>query len=293
MQDPVTPEQTFVDITPTEIISRHVAAWPGLRAEFIDATARAPFEHRFKDDRHHLLIAATRAEREHGETELEGLPTSTLRRFSGRMTFVPAGHEFYGWQDPRVLAQVSYFRIDPRGPLFAPELRLDEIEFQPRLFFADPALWRIADRLKQAALAGGASAQGEALAGLLGQELSRFNGVAPAQQGPARGGLSGWQKRKLTDYIEAHLAEDVSLSAMASLVNLSPFHFSRVFKQSFGVPPHRYHVGRRMARAKALLAEQSVTEVALAVGFAETSSFSAAFRKNMGQAPSEYRRAIR
>jgi AraC family transcriptional regulator len=79
---------------------------------------------------------------------------------------------------------------------------------------------------------------------------------------------------------------------MAELVDLSPFHFARAFKQAFGVPPHRYHIGRRIERAKALLAEQdnSVTEIARAVGFAETSSFSAAFRKTTGSAPSDYRR---
>jgi AraC-like DNA-binding protein len=112
------------------------------------------------------------------------------------------------------------------------------------------------------------------------------------RRAPVQGGLSSWQQKKLADFIEANLAEDVSLAQMAGLVGLSPYHFARAFKQSFGVPPHRYHVRRRMARAKALLAERSVTEVALAVGFAETSSFSTAFRKTTGLAPSEYRRGL-
>jgi len=66
---------------------------------------------------------------------------------------------------------------------------------------------------------------------------------------------------------------------MARLVDLSPYHFARAFKQSFGVPPHRYHIERRIARAKELLSGNSVTEVAMAVGFAETSSFSTVFRR--------------
>jgi AraC family transcriptional regulator len=108
----------------------------------------------------------------------------------------------------------------------------------------------------------------------------------------ARGGLSGWQQKKVADFIEAHLTEEVRLSTLARLVDLSPFHFARAFKQSFGVPPLRYHSLRRIERAKALLEQQgqSVTEVALALGFAETSSFSAAFRKTTGTRPSDYRR---
>ena len=107
----------------------------------------------------------------------------------------------------------------------------------------------------------------------------------------ARGGLSGWQQRRVADFIEAHLAETVRLPMLAALVRLSPYHFARAFKQSFGVPPHRYHLCRRIARAKALLREPdgSVTTVALKVGFAETSSFSAAFRKLTGLTPSRFR----
>lgn len=108
----------------------------------------------------------------------------------------------------------------------------------------------------------------------------------------ARGGLGGRQQRRLADYIEEHLAEELRLADLAALADLSPYHFARAFRQSFGVPPHRYHIGRRIERAKALLeaGNRSVTEVALAVGFAETSSFSAAFRKVTGIPPSRYRR---
>jgi AraC family transcriptional regulator len=135
---------------------------------------------------------------------------------------------------------------------------------------------------------------GEALSVLLGHELIRLNNGAAPPNAVNRGGLSGWQQRQVADFIEAHLANDVRLAEMAELVDLSPFHFARAFKQSFGAPPHRYHVGRRIERAKTLLAQpdRTITEVALAVGFAETSSFSAAFRKVTGSAPSDYRRGL-
>lgn len=280
---------------PSSAVEHHVASWTGLRTHVVTATQRQPYAFHFKPEQH-VLIAAEQSEREDGETTIDGLLNSNLRSMSGKLTFVPAGHSLSGWQRPRMLTRVTKFFIDPNGPLLDPELRFNEIKFRPRLFFIDPVLWRIANRLKEEALKGEARLQqyGEALVVLLGHELIRLNNSATAAAQSARGGLSGWQQRKIADYIEAHLSENVSLAALAALIDLSPFHFARAFKQSFGVPPHRYHVNRRIEHAKALLARpgSSVTEVALAVGFAETSSFSAAFRKTTGSAPSDYRRGL-
>jgi AraC family transcriptional regulator len=71
---------------------------------------------------------------------------------------------------------------------------------------------------------------------------------------------------------------------MAQLVRLSPFYFCRAFKQSFGVPPHRYHNQRRVEHAKMLLAKPapSVTDIGMTVGFSETSSFTRHFARPPG-----------
>ncbi len=293
MSDPTSDDDCAVRFTPPDMIKYHEASWTGLRAHIVTATQRAPFAFRFKS-KQHLLIAAELVEREDGETNVDGLPRSNLRSITGKFTFVPAGHEFTGWQQPRVLTRVTSFYIDPTGPLLDPELRFSEIKFTPRLFFTDPALWGIACRLKKEALKdeGRLAHYGEALTVLLQHELIRLDNGGVAAETIARGGLSGWQQKKVTDYIEEHLSESVPLATLAALVGFSPFHFARAFKRSFGVPPHRYHVNRRMERAKELLAvpDSSVTAVALAVGFAETSSFSAAFRKNTGHPPSDFRR---
>jgi AraC family transcriptional regulator len=114
----------------------------------------------------------------------------------------------------------------------------------------------------------------------------------PTEATPSRGGLSGWQRKTVSDYIESNLAQALRLADMARLARLSPFHFARAFKQSFGMPPHRYHVTRRIARAKDLLAESgnSVTDIARELGFAQTSSFSSTFRRVAGASPSDFRR---
>ena len=295
MLDTCMQEQQQVDIAPHHLVERRVSEWQGLKAGVVEVRQRVPFDYRFRSNCH-LLIAAEHSERDEGETLVEGLPKSTLNTISGKLTFVPAGHDFYGWQHPRVLMRATFLYIDPHAPLLDEALGFAAVDFQPRLFFFDADIWRIAAKLKGETLNGGHRMPhyGEALSVLLGHELMRLNDGAPPARTTTRGGLSGWQQKRVAEFIEEHLADEVRLNALAELVDLSPYHFARAFKQSFGVPPHRYHVSRRIERAKELLAapSSSVTDVALAVGFAETSSFSAAFRKTTGYAPSEYRRGL-
>jgi AraC family transcriptional regulator len=129
---------------------------------------------------------------------------------------------------------------------------------------------------------------------LLVHELVRFNAGRPCVEPQVRGGLAAWQQRVVVAYIEDHLAEPISLAALAQLVRLSPYYFCRAFKQSFGTPPHRYHTSRRIERAKTLLAKPapSVTDIGFTVGFSQTSSFTSAFRKATGLTPTAYHRSL-
>ncbi|WP_426440129.1 helix-turn-helix domain-containing protein [Bradyrhizobium genosp. P] len=285
----------MVDYAPSEIVRRRSAAWSGLRVETVEITRHKPFEYRFRAPCH-LLIAAELAERDGGETFVEGLPRSTLRNFTRKLTFVPAGHDFYGSQKPRALARAIYFYIDVRGPLADPALRFGEIQFKPRMFFYDHDLWQTALKLKSQVECPGTMLRqyADALGVLLTHEIVRINGDAALYEPVTRGGLACWQRKRVAAYIEEHVADDIPLGTLAELARLSPWHFSRSFKQSFGVPPHKYHASRRIERAKQLLAnrELSVTAIAFEVGFSETSTFSAAFHKLTGQTPSRYRRNI-
>jgi AraC family transcriptional regulator len=287
------PSPPLIAFSPAHIVRRKVAQWRGLRAEALQMTDRAPFEYAFRAPAH-LLIAAERGERYEGETEIDGVLCSRLHEFSRKLSFIPAGSRFHGWQRPRVLTQVSFFYIDPEGPLLSPDLHFSRIEFKPRLYFFDKDLWATAAKLKNEVESPTDPLYAEALSVVLLHEIIRLNQDATSTGEVARGGLAAWQQKRVARFIEEHLAEPIVLATLADLVRLSPFHFARAFKQSFGIPPHRYHTTRRIDRGKTLLAgtSASVTEIALQVGFSETSSFTAAFRKLTGSSPTEYRRGL-
>jgi AraC family transcriptional regulator len=281
-----------INFRPASLAKRQTATWRGLSGELVRTIRREPFESDYCGPSH-LLIAYERAKRHKGESIVDGLPRSTLHDLTHKLVFVPAGCGFRDRQEPRVLMRAIYLHLDPHSALMR-QAAEGQAEPAPRLFFESPALWQTALKLKTLIEAGPSASRlyADALTMVLSHEL--LDGGARAAEPPMGGGLAGWQRRAVTHYLEENLAEQISLAKLAALAQLSPYHFSRAFKQSFGVPPHRYHTVRRIDRAKTLLGKPtlSVTDIALEIGFSDTSSFSAAFRKFAGRTPSAYRRCL-
>ena len=284
-----------VDIAPREIAARRARCGDGMAAEIVQTIRQERMDIRFRAPVH-LLVVVEEGVRVAGESSVEGLPRSTLRDLRRKLTFVPAGHDYHEWHQPSLPSRVIYFYFDPAKILSDLELGESDVLLAPRLFFEDTALWQTA--LKLSRLLDAPDAYSglcfEALGVILAHELVRPEARPLRAEPRARGGLAGWQRRTVIEFIEENLAENVSLAKLAQLIQLSPYHFCRAFKQSFGVPPHRYHTHRRIERAKALLANasDSVTAIGMAVGFSETSSFTAAFRRTSGMTPTDYRRSL-
>ena len=261
-----------VEISPSDIVQRFSATWPGMAVEIVRATRRDRIESRFCAPVH-LLALYEHDVRDDGATFIEGLPKSSLRNISQKLVFVPAGHEFHDWQEPHMLPRVIYFYFDPAELGLSPELGFANILFAPRLFFEDRVLWDTA--LKLATLIETSPSDyrhyAQALGAVLAHELVRINTGKPSVKPLVRGGLAPWQQRTVGAYIEDHLAELISLARLAQLVRLSVYHFSRAFRRTFGMPAHRYHISRRIERAKILLAEPapSVTDIGFALGLAK------------------------
>ncbi|NWD68433.1 helix-turn-helix transcriptional regulator [Pseudomonas gingeri] len=109
-----------------------------------------------------------------------------------------------------------------------------------------------------------------------------------------KGGLAAYQRRLLVEYIDSQLGQPLSLGELAGLCALSEYHFARMFRTSFGLPPHQYVLARRLTRARELLraTHQPLGEIALACGFASASHFNNRFRQVLGATPGDYRQAF-
>lgn len=131
-----------------------------------------------------------------------------------------------------------------------------------------------------------ALAQDTHLLGVLTALVTRYGGVRtapPPEDGP----------RRAVDVVRAYLhdnyAADVSLTDLARLVGLSPYHLTRLFRRHVGMPPHAYQVHVRIDRAKRLLLRGlPVTTVAHEAGFFDLSHLTRHFKRHVGVPPGRY-----
>lgn len=159
----------------------------------------------------------------------------------------------------------------------------------------DPVLQRLGQLARQELRDGGAGGQlyAESLGTALAVHLLRHYGALGRLPERRNGGLTPVQLRRVTDYVEAHLAQELGLAELAAVAGLSPHHFGTAFKAATGASPHRFVVERRVQRARTLLAGQSsIAGIAHTVGFASQSHLTSHFRRTMGVTPARFRRLL-
>jgi AraC family transcriptional regulator len=124
------------------------------------------------------------------------------------------------------------------------------------------------------------------LEGRARQELTTFPGLRASTRAEAYRRLH-WAR----DYIDASFAEPLTIARLARVACMSPFHFQRLFKESFGETPMQRVQRRRIEEAARLLvqSDRDVTRICLAVGFESLGTFSWLFRRRMGVSPRRYR----
>lgn len=166
------------------------------------------------------------------------------------------------------------------------------VEIEHRVIFPDTTILHVAQLVKLEVINGGLAGKvyTESLRNLLMIHLLRNYNLALVK--PQLGSLlDTFKLNQVKDFIEEHLAEDLTIADMAAVVHISQFHFARAFKTATGESPHRYLTQRRIERAKILLSvtRLAVSEVANRVGFSNQSHFTAQFRKFTGVTPKQYR----
>ena len=172
-------------------------------------------------------------------------------------------------------------------------LQTDRVEVVLHLHPGDPLLHHIALVLQAEIKPEGVSGQlyAETLTNALAVHLLRRYGTCRPPAGACPSKLSKPKLRRTTEYIEAHLAQELSVTELAAVAQTSPAYFARLFRQATGQTPHQYVIMCRIECAKRLLLETegSIIDISHQVGFTDQSYFTAVFRKHVTITPKAYR----
>ncbi len=215
-----------------------------------------------------------------------------------KLCLMPSEHE-YDWKVNDPIQFIHFYFADKDLTELGERVwdkSTDQIFLDDRTFLEDPYLANIfthmvsslnwQDRADQIALH---SSTQMLMIHLLKNYCSR---ALPALK--VTGGLTGYQIRRVKEYIEAHLGSNLTLSALAEQAGLSEYHFSRMFKQSTGVTPHQFVTSKRIDFSQQLLQRRETTlaDIAWQAGFSSQSHFSTRFRQVTKMTPIQYRKLL-
>lgn len=213
----------------------------------------------------------------------------------GSLTVIPAG-EPHSARDPMDRAETATFRMMYAGlgtfeevvrELAGPRKRAPGPPAFQEPVFRDEELARSFVRLHEASEAGAPRLEQETrVLAVLSGFVQRHATTSNHQTSYGREHLA---VRRAREYLEDNSGSNVSLGELSSVVNLSPFHLSRVFAETVGMPPHAYLVAVRVYRAKDLLLRGwPVARAAREAGFSDQSHFSNHFKRFIGVSPGSY-----
>ena len=189
--------------------------------------------------------------------------------------------------DTQFVANIAFEAIDP-----------DSIELVPTFIKSDPLIYHLGLALKSELEADyfGSRPYAESLATALAAQIVKKYSTRKVKLNRYDDGLSRYSLRQALDYINDNLQRsNLKIAEVAAVVNISPYYFSRLFRQSTGLSPHEYLTQRRLKVAKQLLkkTELSIVEISAEVGFNSQSYFITLFKKQVGTTPLKYRKEFK
>ncbi len=283
---------------PSRVLTSAGREWPGIEvARFtgFDEISIPPLP------KHHVVIYLNRH-----RLDLTQRLDGQLRRehvHHGEVAIIPAGPpwewSFKGTTESDLLPlclEDAFLREVAQSV----EIDPDGVEIVPLLGVRDPQIERIGFSLKaevEADCLVGGKLYAESLANALAIHLIRDHsslGRKTTRKIPGEehnGGLSKRSLKSAIDYIGDNLQKDLTLPEIAGAAHMSPYHFSRLFKESTRLTPHQYVIERRVQRAKELLSSStlSTAEIALSCGFANQSHLNRHVKRLFGVNPKTLR----
>jgi AraC family transcriptional regulator len=185
--------------------------------------------------------------------------------------------------EPAFIAHIAHESVNP-----------DRVELALELKKADPLICQIGHALKADLEMDGVGSRfyADSMATALAAHLLRHYSTRNHHFREHEDGLSRSKLGQTIEYINTHLSENLSLTAIAAKLGMSQFYFCRLFKHSTGLTPHQYLIQQRVERAKQLLKQPELTiaQIAIECGFANQSHLAKQFRQQTGLTPKQFRK---
>ncbi len=271
--------------------------WHTLHAG-VEETRRPPTEE------HQLVLYCSAEER--GEYRYNHGAWQRYRKRGGEWFIAPAYENHLEWriqQPSETDLPAEICRIHLKPEVFEQAVQeLSGIAHKPvrlvhRMNIRDPFMSTLARELRQELLSRSAIgiAYGSTAASMLAVHLLRNHASADMPIKPDRGLLRSSARRRVLEYLDAHLAQRITLDDLADAACMSRFHFSRVFRNTFGQSPGQYLIATRLNKARHLLrcTDETVERVAELSGFPSARAMARAMRRQCGASPCQYRRTHR
>lgn len=289
-------EDPYGEVLPrSPVISSYHNKWEGLRFDVHQQPSHETPEHFIQQ---HLISISLNPQLVKAERFFNG-HFQEENIINGDVAIIPANiNHISRWQSDTEFITVSI------EPAFLKRVAIDtgdwqEFEIKPRFAAPDPLIHHIGLALKSELESNGDGNRVyiESLTNTLCVHLLKNYCVASNTNlyYSKDRGLSHWKLKQAIAYINDNLDQDLTLAEIAAVVDMSMYHFSRLFKQSTGFAPHQYVMNCRIERAKKLLIQtnQSIEKICEQIGFQSQSHFTNVFRKIMGITPRAYREQVK
>ncbi|PDT25805.1 AraC family transcriptional regulator [Rhizobium sp. L9] len=274
----------------TAIAHEH-ESWRSVRADVVRRSGVGRQETNLTAENHAILLNMLGAARA-GEDYVDGRRVAFTQRSAGSLSFIPADHNWSGWDDGDPAASYLFITIGKKFILDqfenVPGADLDQL--MPKIGFEDTSIQYAARSIRSEI------GQSDALSHMIVEDHARtifgrlFRGSGQRRH-YVKGGLAPAVLKRVIGRIDASLDGSLSLAELAHEAGLSEHYLSKAFRLSTGFSPHAFIIRRRVDRASEMLrcSSRPITEIAYACGFSSPSHLAAAFHRAIGVTPRQYR----